>query len=539
VVFSPDGKMLAAAGTDNTVQVWDLEDNRPKGPRTLRGHSGAVTNLAFSSNNNRLASTSIDGEARVWDPRSTGKSLVTVIHNSRRKVRTMAVAFTPDNGHLITGGDDHHLHVWELGPKLQRSFTLEHASGVRCVAVSRHDKYWDLLTGTSDGRLRLWRIPNNMILQDEHPQVDIRGHALAVQAVKFDGTGARFGSVGRDGLVKLWRETGRELATLRGLNSIAFLRDGKQLLTPQLDGTVASWDSSLRRSLGVVKDLPRPLTFLAFAPNGQRLAALTDERKVALWETDTMKPMPLPTTNGEVFAVGFGTDSQCLVLRGGSGGSLLLSLATGPEASVNLIGLTGSPVASAFSQDGRRLALVGSDRTVSTWDITDGHRLSTTAIPGEGSVRIALSNDGGRVAILTEREIAARNGETGQLLFAREKPAGLGTVAMSPNGLRIAMAGKDGVVRVWDVDKAEDDGRTLFGQEGNSLSLAFTPEGTRLATMGKDGVVRIWDPASEQELLGLVDQPVEILALAFAPDGRLAMSGKDKSLQMWDGRPLP
>jgi len=536
VAFSPDGKMLAAGGAENTVRVWDLEDNKPKGPRMLRGHGAAVTGLAFASSSARLASADGDGEVRVWDARTTGKPVTTVVHNARRKVRT-AIAFTPDNGHLITGGDDHHLHVWDLGPKPQRSFSLEHTAGIRCVAVARHDKHWELLAGAADGRLRLWRVPNNLMTHDERPRADIRGHADAVQAVAFDGTGTRIGSVGRDGSVKVWTESGRELATLRGLNGLAFLRDGKQLLAPQPDGTVAAWDGSLRRSHAVVRDLPHALTHLTFAYDGQRLAALSDDRKVALWETGSLTPVALPAAIGDVYAIGFGADRQCLAVRAGPGGQWLLSAVTKPDASVTLAEGTGIPVASAFSQDGRRLALVGSGRTVSVWDAATGRRLLSAACAEEKGTRITLSGDGRRLATLSERQLTVRDVETGEILCTRDKPAGPGTVAISPDGLRVAIANRDGIVRVWDVDRA-DEGHTLAGRDGSTLGLAFTPDGRRLATVGKEGTVRLWDHRTEQELMGL-DQPAEVLALAFAPDGRLAISGKDKSLQTWDGRPLP
>ena len=69
VALSPDGKLLATASDDATVQLWDFSDRAQPakiGP-PLMGHQDAVTSVAFSPDGRTLASVSDDRTLRLWD----------------------------------------------------------------------------------------------------------------------------------------------------------------------------------------------------------------------------------------------------------------------------------------------------------------------------------------------------------------------------------------------------------------------------------------------------------------------------------------
>lgn len=145
--FSRDGSRLVTANDDGSVRVWNSRDGRQ-----LADCAGSGTTLAavFSPDGSRLASAGGDGTATIWDAR-TCRALV-VLRGHTGAVHD--VAFSPDGSKVATGGEDKTVRIWDAATGQQLLVLSGHGGPVETVQFSRDGS--ELLTAAQDDSARIW-----------------------------------------------------------------------------------------------------------------------------------------------------------------------------------------------------------------------------------------------------------------------------------------------------------------------------------------------------------------------------------------------
>lgn len=270
ISFSPDGKLLASAGWDGTVRIWEIKSGRAVA--VLHKHKTWVADVCFSPDGKLLATCA--GEAvRIWST------------NGWRNIRTYDrtiydLRFSPDGKWLLGGGWSGIL-VWEssTGRLVRKIDKLDSPLFLNDKTVIAEDSFRRVKISSSvntDDRLEChinWR----------GPQTSPNGRLVACRkssdlVVDTSHSLSIFSAL-----------TGEKLTDLRmegeqpGLLPAAFSSDSAMIAIGGWDGSVKLWDIATSKVIVTLNGHKEAVTTLAYSPDGITLASGSDDGTVRLW----------------------------------------------------------------------------------------------------------------------------------------------------------------------------------------------------------------------------------------------------------------
>lgn len=559
VVFSPDGQCLCTASFDGHLRLWDVAtgqllgapmpvkvDIKPdpdnfgdcgpcwftpdgqavefRGPdvwQRLDRATGAVTPLPDW---NGTVHRSPDGRLRLARRGPSDLDIVDVATGSVRDrfhhAREFHRAALSPNGTRVATSDYGCAEVFALRPR-RRDSIFDSESWIEAIAFR------------GDGHVVAWAgSARQVVVRDLATGATTAyiGHDAEVRALAWSPDGRSLASCDRGGHVLVWDVTRnpQHQLILPGLDAsnqfaVGLWSDGSAVIIAQFDNRFFRYDRTGTRVVdgqvpGLTRKVEYPRMDVRVSADGAFLFGPleADRRTVGQW--DTVAGAKVREFRGHtlpIVSIALSQDGRRLATRAlRRQGSSVQSEAWvwDTQTGEKLHEVTTAPVsAMALSSDGRRLAGFLRTGAIAVWDVAAGHELWRTAA-----------------------HTAAGGAPTSSLVF---------DLAFSPDDHLLASAGFiDGCVQLWDA-RTGDKIHAPLPARPTLTGVTFTPDGRRIAAAGYDSEVRLWDVATGQLALTLtVPGGARRADLAFTArpffsqrNGRLAVLNWNGSIAVWDG----
>ncbi|XP_036895648.1 telomerase protein component 1 [Sturnira hondurensis] len=570
---------------DGLLELWDLQH----GCRVLqtKAHQYQITGCCVSPDHRLLATVCLGGCLKLWD---TVHGQLAFQHTSPKPMN--CVAFHPEGQVIAIGswaGSVSFLHVdglkvtKELGAPGAAVRTLAFNVPGRVVAVGRLDRMVELWAWQEGARLAAFpahhgfvasalflRAGCQLLTAGEDGKVQVwsgslgrpRGclgslslsPALSV-ALSADGDHVAVG-YRADGIKVYKISSGSQGARCQALDvavsALAWLSP-KVLVSGAEDGSLQGWalKKSSLQSLWLLSRYQKPV--LGLATSQELLASASEDFTVRLWPRQLLtlpqntEDFPCGTElqghSGPVNCCSFSTDGGSLA-TGGRDRSLLcwdVRTPTTPVLTCSFPACHRDWVTGCAWTKDNLLVSCSSDGSVGLWDPVLGqqlgqflgHQSAVSAIVAVEEHVVSVGRDG-TLKVWNHQgveltSIPAHSGPISHCAAALEPRA----AGQAGSELLVLTVGLDGATRLWHPLLVFQT-HTLLGHSGPISAAAVSEASGLMLTISEDDSIRLWQVPEEADETNTPRSPAAITAVAWAPDGSVAVSGNQAGeLTLW------
>jgi WD40 repeat protein len=383
LVFNGDNGILATTDKDALIELWDVAKGELL--HTLIGHWDRIAGLAFNNNHRTLASIGYDGQLIIWDLTEGRELFVNQVIatkanfpgqlNSNTGSATAEISETP----VVTATTTQA----EKQTKQEESVRRGHRNDDYIVEKPDNKERDGVIaiSASFDGKMYSSVHKKGIIRVFDQAGVKVEefeGHeGKEVTDVKFFNNGKRLVTVGRDSKILLWNLTKKKLIqTLQGpehpiravavskkdiavggeetrimiydiktgklkeilsshllldfVNTIAFSRDGKRLVSGDAQGRVLVWDIKTGKVLKTLLGHANEINAVIFGKNDKIVISGSEDKTVKVWDIDTRENIKTFAQHKQAIRSVKQTRNGKFVISAGEGGEVLKwNLSTG------------------------------------------------------------------------------------------------------------------------------------------------------------------------------------------------------------------
>lgn len=253
LAFSPNGKLLAGADSDQTVWLWDASDpRRLKVLDRLPVGASAATAATFAPGGSLLATGAADGTVRLWDLGQPSHAVMLGSIASNGSGVTGLAFDSADGGSTLAVAEGSTVTLWDVAdPRKPLSLGAIAAGGTTSVVeFAPSGRQLALIGG---GTVELWDVADQ---RKPASQSSFSEDPLGYDDLAYSPDGRTLACAGKDGVIHLWDVAGptrpsdlaelREAAGTTAVAALAYSADGGTLV-----GVIQSTTGADTSSLGV------------------------------------------------------------------------------------------------------------------------------------------------------------------------------------------------------------------------------------------------------------------------------------------------